>query len=39
MGCGQSQPAEDQRRVPGPKKGWEEGSKVKIFILIKIKQT
>ncbi|XP_015349685.1 stathmin domain-containing protein 1 [Marmota marmota marmota] len=25
MGCSASQPAEDQRRVPAPRKGWEEG--------------
>lgn len=29
MGCGPSQTAEDQRRVPVPRKGWEEGFKVK----------
>lgn len=29
MGCGPSQPAEEARRVPAPKKGWEEGVKVK----------
>lgn len=29
MGCGPSQAAEDQRRVPAPRKGWEEGFKVK----------
>lgn len=28
MGCGVSQPTEEQRRVPDPKKGWEEGFKV-----------
>ncbi|XP_045365640.2 stathmin domain-containing protein 1 [Camelus bactrianus] len=27
MGCGPSQPAEETRRVPTPKKGWEEGFK------------
>ncbi|KAG8510986.1 Stathmin domain-containing protein 1 [Galemys pyrenaicus] len=27
MGCGPSQPAEEQRRVPAPKKVWEEGFK------------
>nr|XP_006198748.2 stathmin domain-containing protein 1 [Vicugna pacos] len=27
MGCGPSQPAEETRRVPAPKKGWEEGVK------------
>ena len=29
MGCGPSQAAEDQGRVPAPRKGWEEGFKVK----------
>ena len=29
MGCGPSQAAEDQTRVPAPKKGWDEGFKVK----------
>lgn len=29
MGCGPSQPAEEQSFVPPPRKGWEEGFKVK----------
>ena len=29
MGCGPSQPGEERRRVPAPRKGWEEGFKVK----------
>lgn len=29
MGCGPSQPAEEQSFVPAPRKGWEEGFKVK----------
>ena len=29
MGCGPSQAAAEQRRVPAPQKGWEEGFKVK----------
>lgn len=29
MGCGPSQPAEDQRFVPARRKGWEEGFQVK----------
>ncbi|KAM9095408.1 stathmin domain-containing protein 1 [Sarcophilus harrisii] len=28
MGCGASKPLEEQRPVPEPKKGWEEGSEV-----------
>ncbi|XP_027721512.1 stathmin domain-containing protein 1 [Vombatus ursinus] len=30
MGCGASKPVEEQRTVPEPKKGWEEGSEVDI---------
>ncbi|XP_054349069.2 stathmin domain-containing protein 1 isoform X2 [Pongo pygmaeus] len=30
MGCGPSQPAEDRRRVPAPKKGWKEGFKADV---------
>ncbi|XP_032717680.1 stathmin domain-containing protein 1 [Lontra canadensis] len=30
MGCGPSQTAEDQRRVPAPRKGWEEGFKADV---------
>uniref|UniRef100_A0A8C3YKA4 Stathmin domain containing 1 n=1 Tax=Catagonus wagneri TaxID=51154 RepID=A0A8C3YKA4_9CETA len=32
MGCGASQPAEEQRRVPAPKKGWEEGFKADVGV-------
>ncbi|XP_069879579.1 stathmin domain-containing protein 1 [Dipodomys merriami] len=33
MGCGPSQPdAEDQRRVPAPKKSWEEGSQAEVRV-------
>ncbi|XP_019663284.1 stathmin domain-containing protein 1 [Ailuropoda melanoleuca] len=30
MGCGPSQAAEDQGRVPAPRKGWEEGFKAEV---------
>ncbi|XP_045721904.1 stathmin domain-containing protein 1 [Mirounga angustirostris] len=30
MGCGPSRAAEDQRRVPAPRKGWEEGFKADV---------
>ncbi|KAM7099997.1 stathmin domain-containing protein 1 [Molossus nigricans] len=30
MGCGPSQPAEDQRFVPAPRKGWDEGFKADV---------
>uniref|UniRef100_A0A286ZS03 Stathmin domain containing 1 n=1 Tax=Sus scrofa TaxID=9823 RepID=A0A286ZS03_PIG len=32
MGCGVSQPTEEQRRVPAPKKGWEEGFKADVGV-------
>uniref|UniRef100_A0A8D2ADR4 Stathmin domain containing 1 n=1 Tax=Sus scrofa TaxID=9823 RepID=A0A8D2ADR4_PIG len=32
MGCGVSQPTEEQRRVPDPKKGWEEGFKADVGV-------
>ncbi|KAF5925077.1 hypothetical protein HPG69_008754 [Diceros bicornis minor] len=32
MGCGPSQPAEEQRRVPAPKKGWEEKVKADVGV-------
>ncbi|XP_004432240.1 PREDICTED: stathmin domain-containing protein 1 [Ceratotherium simum simum] len=32
MGCGLSQPAEEQRRVPAPKKGWEEKVKANVSV-------
>nr|XP_014721886.2 stathmin domain-containing protein 1 [Equus asinus] len=32
MGCGPSQPAEEARRVPAPKKGWEEGVKADVAV-------
>ncbi|XP_054985438.1 stathmin domain-containing protein 1 [Sorex araneus] len=30
MGCGPSQPSEDRRRIPAPKKVWEEGVKADV---------
>lgn len=32
MGCGPSQPAEDQSFAPAPRKGWEEGSKADVGV-------
>ncbi|XP_042841598.1 stathmin domain-containing protein 1 [Panthera tigris] len=32
MGCGPSQAAEDQTRVPAPKKGWDEGFKADVGV-------
>ncbi|KAK2500475.1 hypothetical protein MC885_010091 [Smutsia gigantea] len=32
MGCGPSRPAEDERRVSAPRKGWEEGFKADVGV-------
>ncbi|XP_052504864.1 stathmin domain-containing protein 1 [Budorcas taxicolor] len=32
MGCGPSQPEEERRRVPAPRKGWEEGFKADVSV-------
>ncbi|XP_036302915.1 stathmin domain-containing protein 1 [Pipistrellus kuhlii] len=32
MGCGPSQPAEEQRFVPAPRRGWEEGFKADVGV-------
>ncbi|XP_010847099.1 PREDICTED: stathmin domain-containing protein 1 [Bison bison bison] len=32
MGCGPSQPGEERRRVPAPRKGWEEGFKADVGV-------
>ncbi|KAM9740303.1 stathmin domain-containing protein 1 [Dama dama] len=32
MGCGPSQPSEERRRVPAPRKGWEEGFKADVGV-------
>ncbi|XP_028368341.1 stathmin domain-containing protein 1 [Phyllostomus discolor] len=33
MGCGPSQPAEEQRFVPTPRRGWEEGFKADVGVI------